>query len=161
MDCVNKQNLIFYRDWPALASIIIGALIYIVYGADTLLINKLLRMLHLGGILDSLREIVPDRFSQIRNQVPDGLWVFAGTNVLVNKWQNESSAGRFWVISPLLLGITGELGQLIQQVPGTFDILDILSMLTGCILGYGVGKKQSVTQTISSGDNRFMCTRGR
>lgn len=131
-----------HRNCPALVSVLIGSFIYIVYGADTLLVNKVLRTMHFGGLVDSLRDVMPESYGPIRNQVPDGLWVFAGTNVLFNIWDGTSSAGRYWVFIPLLLGVVGELGQLIHLVPGTFDSLDIFSMVTGYIIAHGVAKKR-------------------
>lgn len=142
-ECGRKSTLNISRSWPALASVLTGAFIYIVYGADTLLVNTVLRTMHFGGLVDSVRDVMPESYGPIRNQVPDGLWVFAGTNVLFNIWDGTSSAGRYWVFIPLLLGFIGELGQLIHQVPGTFDSLDIFSMVIGYILAYGVAKKRS------------------
>ena len=137
-----NRKLKLQHTWPAVAAILIGGFIYVVYGADTLLVNQVLRTLHFGGIIDSLREFVPESLAPIRNQVPDGLWVFAGTCFLLNMWQGKSSVGHVWAITPLLLGVTGELGQLVHRVPGTFDYWDIVSMLIGYILGYGVFKKR-------------------
>jgi hypothetical protein len=140
--CVVNRKLKLQHTWPAVAAILIGAFIYVVYGADTLLINEVLRTLHFGGIIDSLREFVPESLAPIRNQVPDGLWVFAGTSLLVTLWKGDSSGSRCWSMVPLFLGLTGELGQLIHRVPGTFDWWDVVSMLVGYILGYGVLKKR-------------------
>ena len=136
----SKLNL--HRTWPAIASILIGALIYVVYGTDTLIINKVLRTVNLGGLIDSTRQFAPASLAFLRNQVPDGLWVFAGTWFLVNMWQGKSSVGHLWSITPVLLGVTGELGQCLHVVSGTFDWWDIVSMLIGYILGYGVFKKR-------------------
>jgi hypothetical protein len=135
-----KLNL--HRTWPAVVAILNGALIYVVYGTDTLMINKVLRTIHLGGLIDSTRQFAPASLASLRNQVPDGLWVFAGTCFLLNMWQGKSSVGHVWAITPLFLGLTGELGQLIHRVPGTFDWWDVVSMLVGYILGYGVLKKR-------------------
>ena len=140
--CVVNRKLKLQHTWPAVAAILIGAFIYVVYGADTLLVNQVLRTLHFGGIIDSLREFVPESLAPIRNQVPDGLWVFAGTSLLVTLWKGDSSSSRCWSMVPLFLGLTGELGQSIHRVPGTFDYWDIVSMLIGYILGYGVFKKR-------------------
>lgn len=133
------------RLWLACISVLIGMLIYVAYGTDTLVINKLLRVLQLGALVDYLRNVAPDSFAPIRDQVPDGLWVFVGTILMGNIWWGKSTRLNLWLPCPLLIGIAGEVGQFVSLVPGTFDYLDILSMLIGYILGNGVGKKRIVT----------------
>jgi hypothetical protein len=132
------------RLWLACMSILIGTLIYVAYGTDTLIINKVLRTLHLGGLIDSLRALAPAGLSPLRNQVPDGLWVFAGTTLMLSVWAGKHSGAQFWIRCPLFFGIAGELGQYINVVPGTFDVSDIVSMLIGYILGHGVSTKRFI-----------------
>ena len=126
----------------AIVAILVGTFIYVAYGSDTLIINKVLRALHLGGLIDSLRTLAPAGLAPMRNQVPDGLWVFAGTTLMLSVWAGKPSGAQLWILCPLFFGIAGELGQYINVVPGTFDMSDIVSMLIGYILGHGVSTKR-------------------
>lgn len=128
----------------AVVAILVGTIIYVVYGSDTFVINKVLRGIHLGGLIDTLRAYAPANLAPLRNQVPDGLWVYAGTTLMINVWSAKSTGVQLWIFCPLMFGLAGELGQYVNVVPGTFDLLDIFSMLTGCILSYVFTKKRFV-----------------
>ena len=61
---------------------------------------------------------------------PDAAWVYSATAAYLSIWRGARSAEAvFWVLLAGSLGIGGELGQMAGLVPGTFDPVDLASML--------------------------------
>lgn len=67
--------------------------------------------------------------------LPDGLWIFSYTSLVLLIWRNKINRENFfWIaIIPILI-ILSELGQLFNIVPGTFDLIDVLLYSLGAIL---------------------------
>lgn len=67
--------------------------------------------------------------------LPDGIWVFSATAVLVLIWTGYNSwVSTAIVLLPFCLSIVAEIGQCFRLVPGMFDPLDILASCVGCAL---------------------------
>ncbi len=64
--------------------------------------------------------------------LPDGLWMFSCTSLILNVWNNRlNKQSIVWIISMPAIAILSEFLQLFHLIRGTFDILDIASYLIG------------------------------
>ena len=67
--------------------------------------------------------------------LPDGLWMFSGTSLILNVWGNSiNKQSIFWILMIPFIAILFEFLQLIHLMRGTFDIIDIVIYL----IGFGV-----------------------
>ena len=70
----------------------------------------------------------------IRFNLPDGLWTYALTTVVAVVWTNGADVPRrAWLLAALGLGLALEFGQGARVVPGTFDPLDVFSILAAWV----------------------------
>lgn len=64
--------------------------------------------------------------------LPDGLWMFSGTTLILNVWNNIiSKQSIFWIILMPLGAFFFEYLQKLKYIRGTFDFLDIANYLIG------------------------------
>ena len=111
--------------------IIIGGLIYILWRDPNLLMFDWFRAVGFEPPLVWLRtETAPvSRFlpAWLIFSLPDGLWVYALTALMVFLWRDATSLPirTLWLSLGALLGAGSELGQLAGIVPGRFDVLDL------------------------------------
>mgnify|MGYP005990036975 CR=1 FL=1 len=67
--------------------------------------------------------------------LPDGLWIFSLTFLLLTIWNNDKShQAKLWIAAPLVIAFSLEFGQLIGVGSGTFDLMDITFYFFGFIL---------------------------
>ena len=67
--------------------------------------------------------------------LPDGLWLFSYLSVLLVVWDNAISKHNiYWLLLVPIVAIFSEIGQLVEIVPGTFDIFDLIFYLWGTVL---------------------------
>ena len=45
---------------------------------------------------------------------------------------SESKVRKLWLAVPWIAAVSSELGQLVQVLPGTFDLLDLVAYVGGC-----------------------------
>lgn len=64
-------------------------------------------------------------FSAIRNQLPDGLWAYALLSCILIVWKREVNV--FWTVAVFGAFLAFEWLQHLQIIPGTGDILDVIS----------------------------------
>lgn len=105
-------------------------LIYLLYRPDDILINSYL--LHAFPRLTELKlyvnESLPLNDFFVYN-FPSGLWIFSLTVLLKNLRLTLFSYQLHLSVLPLLLGLSLELLQLVNITDGTFDFLDVYTML--------------------------------
>ena len=59
--------------------------------------------------------------------LPDGLWVYSFTSVMLIVWQGSVSRDNIlYVTIPLILAVVSEVGQFLGLIMGTFDVFDLL-----------------------------------
>jgi glycopeptide antibiotics resistance protein len=75
--------------------------------------------------------------SFLKNNLPDGLFVFSFTIFFTLIWQKEKS---FWISVPLLFCCLIEFFQL-GVIKGTFDILDLGIYITGYLFAINLTKQ--------------------
>ena len=69
--------------------------------------------------------------------LPDALWVFAFTNFMLAIWQDRFTFHSiFWILLAPTVGIFSELGQAVNIIPGTFDLTDLLLLITASLLPF-------------------------
>lgn len=136
------RSIVFGRCRKALPFILhvviptlVGAAIYTLWGTRTLLVFKWYNAFGLTRTVAYLRTVAGPRSalpSVVIFSLPDALWVYALTATMCCIWWDiDGLAKRVWIGVPVLLGVTGELGQLFGLVPGTFDPLDLLAYVVG------------------------------
>jgi hypothetical protein len=106
----------------------LGAVIYLSWRTETLLVFRWVQWLGAGSLLHTLRAaahgVHPSR--ALLNCLPDGMWVFAFTSAMRFIWLKPNTALAFcWMFLPLALALGGEFGQFLHNVPGTFDYTKI------------------------------------
>jgi hypothetical protein len=120
-------------------SLLLGSLIYLLFRSDSLLMFDWFDKL---SILDTIRSIrmysiplshkLPDWFLF---SLPDGLWVCSYVTLLLLLWSNRiSSKNLVWIVLIPFIALFSELGQYLDLVKGTFDIMDVTTYLIGFLI---------------------------
>lgn len=87
--------------------------------------------------------------------LPNGLWAFAYTFIVLRIWTGSRSVLKYvWILSIPLLVFGFELLQLSGTLPGTFDLNDMIWSAAGIILG-------CITVHIGNGRNGIKKNPGR
>ena len=68
--------------------------------------------------------------------LPDGLWVYSLTSLMIIIWENHTWQSLGWTWSGLLIAIISEFCQAIGILPGTYDPVDIVFYLLAFGLAY-------------------------
>ncbi len=124
--------------------IILGGLIYLIYRTDTLIMFGWFKKIGLSDSVDFLRA---NQFLQkltipgwIKFSLPDALWLFSFNYILLALWNfkiNRQSA--FWLFIAPTIGIFSEIGQSIEVVPGTFDLVDLALLIIASLISFLIG----------------------
>ena len=110
----------------------LGALIYLLFRGSHLLVFQWVTAIGLDPLLDPLRRACEASrpHDLIVFSVPDALWVYATTSLMVVAWRSSSNLLRVpWIHAGWALALAAELGQAVAIVPGTYDAMDL-----GCCL---------------------------
>ena len=108
----------------------IGGVLYIAYRPLKLIMFHWFRLIGIEKFILDLREIFssytpPDFF--IYN-LPYGLWSFSFSSLLILIWKFKLEKGLFlYLIISFSLVIVPELLQYFEKIPGTFDLIDVLT----------------------------------
>ena len=119
--------------------IAVGALIYVLWRVDTLLVFTWLDAcgLHAGvrqARIACQTVALPDL---VRFSLPDALWAYAFAFAIARIWAPTRSVGRWaWLGLCSIVTLGGELGQAVHLVVGTFDPADLALSAAGLILGW-------------------------
>ena len=110
--------------------VMIGGVIYLRWRNANLLMFRWFRALGLETLIGWLRAGAGETSGWsywLAYSLPDGLWVYALTALMILLWRDARSPMKFfWLSLGLLLGAGSELGQLTGMVPGSFDVIDLL-----------------------------------
>lgn len=115
--------------WGVVLPVLLGGAIYVGFRDDSILILRLLENL---GIHRPFRLAAPDSLTFFVDSFPDGLWVLSFSLWLRIIWGGFTC----WVFLPISLSIASEIGQLLQVVPGTFDVSDISAYVAAYICSF-------------------------
>lgn len=69
----------------------------------------------------------------------DGIWMYVFTSSMFLVWSHK--VNMFWLIMPLVIGIGLELSQLYEFIPGTFDYVDLLFLVSAYVLALISGSR--------------------
>ena len=79
-----------------------------------------------------LSDVFPNWFLY---SLPDGLWLFSCTSILLVIWNNKiSKENIYWILLVPSISIISEIGQFFIIFPGTFDTIDLIFYLGGFVL---------------------------
>lgn len=127
------KNIILF----VLLPILIGGHIYIVSRPKSLKMFKWFENLSIDKLTNSIRNafIHIDYPYWVKYNLPDLLWVFSFTSLMLIIWDKKIiTENILYIIFPVLVGILSEVGQLLGIINGTFDIIDILFYAIGFLL---------------------------
>jgi hypothetical protein len=124
----------------SVVSVFLGGLIYVFFRPSEPIFFNWFNSLGVGNYLDFIREkstvISPFMPEWIVFSLPNGLWAFAYTLLIICVWQGSKSFVKyFWFVSIPVLIFGAEFLQLSGNLPGTFCWNDILSGGAGIIAG--------------------------
>lgn len=117
----------------------LGGITYILFRSDSLKMFSWFNGLGFSKIITSSRQITSEiQLPQwtIYN-LPDALWLFAFTNLMLLLWDNKFSRhSMFWILAAPIIGLLSELGQAIHIIPGTFDPIDLTLLIIATSLPF-------------------------
>jgi hypothetical protein len=92
-------------------------------------------------------EIVP---GWVRFHLPDFLWAYSFSFIFLAIWK-EGIVLIFWLVAAFVLSVALEVAQLSENLPGTFDWIDLVAYTLGFLTSILIDKKilthHSKTQT--------------
>lgn len=131
----------------------LGGAIYLRWRNTNLLMFRWFRVFGLETVVVWLRAgaAEPTGWSfWLAYSLPDGLWVYALTALMIFLWRDARSPMKFlWPSLGLLLGAGSELGQLAGVVPGSFDVVDLVVCLFAAGAAMVLTSSKFKTRTIS------------
>ncbi|MGC4079467.1 MAG: hypothetical protein QM702_20990 [Rubrivivax sp.] len=121
-----------------MVSLVIGSLLYLLARPANLLVFGWIGSLGLSGPLMRLRETLAPLARALPAWVlfslPNALWAYAFTVAMSHMWSHKlSRASLPWLAVGPVISIGAELGQGIGLVPGTFDLVDLLTVVIACV----------------------------
>ena len=143
MDKNNNNNIHTTRKKAQLvlgiATVLTGAVIYILFRPTSLLIFRVFKALGLMKAISKIRALtsgihLPDF---IINCLPNALWVISYIIIMDYLWKDKTEITKLrWAVVVPVIGCVSEYLQLIHYIPGTFDIWDFLCYSIPFILYY-------------------------
>jgi len=128
-----------------------GGFIYILFREKSLIMFGWFHSLGLENHINQLRdrfsmfsEIVPGWFIY---SLPDGIWIYSLTSLMFIIWsKNLNYSAYFWLLIGPIVGISSELFQRLNLLPGTFDIVDFVFCCFGSFVPFLIfrNKKERV-----------------
>jgi hypothetical protein len=120
----------------AFLPLLFGGLIYVFFRDENIIFLSWLKIINIDSIL--LNQFVYDEniiSSFIIYSCPNGLWILSGLLMLKIIWRYNKIILLIYSIIFIVLGISFEIGQYFNILLGTFDILDIISILFFSTIG--------------------------
>jgi len=125
------RNLRLVYGISSLAALSIGFLCYYFFRDSNLIFYN---MFNINITHNNL--YVPGNFLSyfLKYNLCDGLWLFSGILLLRFIWFGNPGIGNYYIIIFICAALLLELLQIMEYVPGTFDILDMLTMAIFALL---------------------------
>lgn len=119
--------------------VFIGGLIYLLWRSPSLLMFSWVDATGLSDALFKVRELTSSFRSSIPDfllySLPNALWVYSLTAFMVWYWYGSRSHVKyFWFCVGPILGAGVEVGQFFILIPGTFDVVDLITALFASLL---------------------------
>lgn len=134
---ITNKEMIYHIIFP----IIVGGIIYIIFRPTTLLMFSWFDLFKLTDIIFFLRSkfhgVSIYLFSWIIYSLPNGLWSYSLTYIMLAIWKNSEKKYKFiWYITSLILGIGGEFLQYFKVINGVFEMNDIFFYIIGFLFAF-------------------------
>lgn len=118
----------------ALAALLVGGLVYVLWRDDTLTMFIWFDQIGLTNLVESLRNhtgfLSPYVPHWILFSLPNALWLISGLLIFESIWGNTSWANKlFWFSALWFIAIGAEVCQGLRIIPGTFDWHDMALMI--------------------------------
>lgn len=128
-------KLLFHSFFPLIA----GGVIYLFIRPSYFVLHAIANKLQIIEPVYIIREAAIPFYTNLPNiivyNLPDGLWIYSFTSAILFVWNYQLNRWSIpFCLLPLFIGIGSEIGQFINLIPGTFDILDIIFYLFGFLL---------------------------
>jgi len=129
-----EMKIIFGFSFSALG-FMIGLAIYLLFRESTNVVYQLFAVTGASPFLDSLRESLSPCPAWFILSLPDGLWMFSFSLVMVTIWRFERSREAIlWYSVTLCIGVLQELMQSVAFLPGQFDPLDLACLIIAALI---------------------------
>tara|TARA_B100001142_G_scaffold140149_1_gene141659 strand:- start:553 stop:999 length:447 start_codon:yes stop_codon:yes gene_type:complete len=131
-----RKNSIFIH---VLIPMLIGGGIYIIFRDKNLLMFQWFELIGISDKIDYLRLYFSDQQMPywVLFNFADGVWIYSFVSLMLIIWEDANSVYRYyWYILAPILGISAELGQYTNLVPGTFEVNDLIFCLIGSVLPF-------------------------
>lgn len=143
-----------------LSSLTLGGCIYLFFRADTLLMFHWAKNMQLTAALETIRTYTLPVKKELPGWVifslPDGLWNLSYVCLMFSVWEDDvNTKSIWWILLIPTIAILSELFQLINIVPGTFDLLDIIFYFFGFFLPFFLILKNNNSKNIQYEKNNF------
>lgn len=125
---MNKRDSIFYV-LNIIFPIIIGTIIYILYSPNTIFVKLLSNYFDIKSLDSNFISNI------LRNYFCDFCWCYSLAFTISYIYKDSLSAITS-ILVPISVGIALEIMQLTGTISGTYDLLDIISELSACIICY-------------------------
>jgi len=126
------KKKIFIRLFPVL----FGGMIYIIFRSDQLLMFSWLRSVNEVHSVNNFGNTL-HVFHWFKYSLPDGLWLFSYTALMLEIWKNRiNKQSFFWIFSLPCMALLSEFLQLFKVIPGTFDLIDLIFYILGAALPF-------------------------
>lgn len=143
-----KKNIRYVFLLLSLCSLTLGVLCYLLFRESNLLVNDILNIQFFNISINSDNMF----FNFIRYNLPDGLWLVSGILLLRFIWGNDTKNCNIYICVFILFALFLEIFQYFNIVPGTFDTLDLITMVLFAFLEHIIykfkfrGVKQNVSK---------------
>jgi hypothetical protein len=78
----------------------------------------------------------------VMGSLPDALWAWAFGATMALVWRGEPwRAKRRWLLAGALVALFAEVGQALRFIPGTYDVVDLVAIGGGYVLGAVVANR--------------------
>jgi hypothetical protein len=131
---MKKLQLFFH-----LSSICAGGLIYICFRSLDLMMFRWFDYLNFSDTIFQIRNISNrykiEKSDWLIYSLPDGLWMFSFTTVILYIWKNTINRKNIlWIIIMPITAFCTEICQKYHLINGTYDVNDIFAYLFGFII---------------------------
>lgn len=118
-------------------TLFLGGIIYLSFRPETLVMFSWVTMLGLDEFVNSMRDYTNDFAipQWVIFSAPNGLWIFSFGALMLWLWERDSvEHAACWTFALWLLAISSEALQLIEVIPGTFDVNDLVAYTVGFLM---------------------------
>ena len=130
---MNRRNLQLIYLFSSIIFLIIGFLCYFLFRDNS---NLLFFQMTKLNIFPGHKIILPDNIISyfVKYNLCDGLWLLSGILFFRFIWFNNSKIGQYYIIVFIFIALLYQFLQILEYIPGTFDIMDIITMAIFALL---------------------------